>query len=108
MAGVYTAAERVVRDGVLIAYEGEVMTNEEAAERGLIVIDVESEQKPKTPKEELIERAEALGIDVPKKATIADIEKLIAEADAAAASEAEAKAAAEADAAAEAARNGQA
>ena len=92
MAGVYTAEKRVVRDGMLIAYEGEVMTNEEAAERGLIVVDVESEQKPKTPKEELIERAEALGIDVPKKATIADIEKLIAEA----------------DAAAEAARNGQA
>lgn len=80
MAGVYTAEERVVRDGVLIAFEGEVMTNEEAEERGLVAaVEEEPERKAKTPKEELAERAESLGIEVPKKATVADIEALIAE-----------------------------
>lgn len=107
MAGVFTAEERVVRDGVLIAFAGEVMTNEEAMERGLLVVageEQDSKPKAKTPKEELIERAEALGIDLPKKATMTDIEKLIAEAEAeaAAAVEAEAVAEAEAKAAAEA------
>jgi enoyl-CoA hydratase/carnithine racemase len=95
MAGVYTAEERVVRDGMLIAFAGEVMTNEEATERGLLVaVEEEPEPKAKTPKDELIERAEALGIDLPKKATVVEIEKLIAaaaEADAAAVSEVEAE-----------------
>lgn len=81
MAGVFTANERVVRDGMLIAFAGEVMTNEEAMERGLLAAsEKETEPKAKTPKEELIERAEALGIDVPKKATVVDLEKLISEA----------------------------
>ncbi|WP_225748997.1 MULTISPECIES: hypothetical protein [unclassified Paraeggerthella] len=80
MAGVYTAEERVVRDGVLIAFEGEVMTNEEAEARGLIAaVEEEPGRKAKTPKEELAERAGALGIEVPKKATVAEIEALIAE-----------------------------
>lgn len=59
MAGVYTAAERVVRDGVLIAYEGEVMTGEEAEARGLIEAAEAGETKDKTPKEKLITEAEA-------------------------------------------------
>lgn len=89
MAGVYTAAERVVRNGVLIAYEGEVMTGEEAEERGLIEAAEAGNPKEKTPKEKLIEHAGSLGIDVPKKATASDIEKLIAEAEAAAERKAE-------------------
>lgn len=41
----YTSKERVIRDGYLIAFEGEVMSDEEAAKRGLF--DPEPEQKPK-------------------------------------------------------------
>lgn len=41
----YTSKERVIRDGYLIAFEGEVMSDEEAAKRGLL--DPEPEQKPK-------------------------------------------------------------
>lgn len=39
----FTSEERVVRDGYLIAYEGEEMSDEEARARGL----VEDEPKPK-------------------------------------------------------------
>lgn len=41
----YASKERVIRDGYLIAFEGEVMSDEEAAKRGLL--DPEPEQKPK-------------------------------------------------------------
>lgn len=41
----YTSKERVIRDGYLIAFDGEVMSDEEAAKRGLL--DPEPEQKPK-------------------------------------------------------------
>lgn len=41
----YTSKERVIRDGYLIAFEGEVMSDEEAAKRGLL--DPEPEQKSK-------------------------------------------------------------
>ncbi len=40
----YTSKERVIRDGYLIAFEGEVMSDEEAAARGLLVSE---EDKPK-------------------------------------------------------------
>lgn len=40
----YTSKERVIRDGYLIAFEGEVMSDEEAAARGL---PVSEEDKPK-------------------------------------------------------------
>ena len=36
MAGMYTAPERIERDGYLVAFEGEVMSEEEAARRGLL------------------------------------------------------------------------
>lgn len=36
MEGTYTSLSRVERDGVLVAFEGEVMTAQEAAERGLL------------------------------------------------------------------------
>lgn len=36
MEGTYTSPSRVERDGVLVAFEGEVMTAQEAAERGLL------------------------------------------------------------------------
>ena len=46
----YVSKERVVRDGYLVAYEGEEMTEDEARERGLI-----GNEKPKArrrPKKE--------------------------------------------------------
>lgn len=42
----YTSTERVIRDGVLVAFEGEVMTDEEASSRGLVgAADVSPRQK---------------------------------------------------------------
>lgn len=41
----YTSKERVVRDGYLVAYAGEEMTDDEARARGLI-----DEAKPKRAK----------------------------------------------------------
>ena len=43
--GTYTCPERVVRDGILVAFAGEVMTMDEAAARGL-VSEAEPEPKP--------------------------------------------------------------
>lgn len=40
----YTSKERVIRDGYLIAFEGEVMSDEEAQARGLLG---SQEDKPK-------------------------------------------------------------
>ena len=36
MTGTYTSPKRVERDGRLVAFEGEVMTMDEAASRGLV------------------------------------------------------------------------
>lgn len=41
----FTSKKRVIRDGYLIAFEGEVMSDEEAAARGLL--DPEPEEKLK-------------------------------------------------------------
>lgn len=41
----YTSENRVIRDGYLIAFEGEVMSDEDAAARGLV-----DEAKPKRAK----------------------------------------------------------
>lgn len=38
----YTSTERVTRDGRLVAYKGETMSDDEARERGLL-----KEEKPK-------------------------------------------------------------
>lgn len=38
----FTSNKRVIRDGYLVAFEGEVMSDEEAAKRGLL-----EEEKPK-------------------------------------------------------------
>lgn len=45
--GMYTSPERVVRDGWLVAFAGEVMTMDEAAARGLVQGEAaEPEEKP--------------------------------------------------------------
>lgn len=36
MTGTYTSPKRVERDGRLVAFEGEVMTMDEAVQRGLV------------------------------------------------------------------------
>lgn len=76
-AGTYTCEKRVERDGVLIAFAGEVMTIEEAEQRGLIGDDA---GKPaRKSKADLVQEAEELGIELPKKATVDVIRGLIAE-----------------------------
>lgn len=42
--GMFTSTKRVERDGRLVAFEGEVMTKDEAISRGLV-----KEAKPKAP-----------------------------------------------------------
>lgn len=42
MTGTYTSPARVERDGMLVAFEGEVMTMDEAVSRGLV-----KDEKPK-------------------------------------------------------------
>lgn len=56
MTGTYTSPERVERDGRLVAFEGEVMTMDEAVSRGLV-----KDEKPKRgrkPKADGTEKAE--------------------------------------------------
>lgn len=46
----FTSKERVIRNGYLIAFEGEVMSDEEAAARGLLDPEPEEKPKAKTPR----------------------------------------------------------
>ena len=72
----FVCKERVVRDGHLIAFEGEEMTEEEAAARGLAA---SAEPEPEEPQLEeltvaqLREIAEQEGVEVPAKAKKAEI-----------------------------------
>ena len=43
----FTSKRRVIRDGFLVAFEGEVMSDEEAAKRGLLDPEPEGEPKAK-------------------------------------------------------------
>ena len=49
MIGMYTCPERVERDGWLVAFEGETMTMEEAASRGLVPAEHGAEEPERTP-----------------------------------------------------------
>lgn len=44
----FTSKKRVIRNGFLVAFEGEVMSDEEAAKRGLLDPEPEEKPKPKT------------------------------------------------------------
>ncbi|MBQ9041581.1 MAG: hypothetical protein IJ111_02070 [Eggerthellaceae bacterium] len=46
MNGMYTCPERIERDGFLIAFEGQVMSMDEAVTLGLIDLAVEPEPEP--------------------------------------------------------------
>ena len=43
----YTSPERVTRDGYLVAYAGEVMTEAEAARRGLLKTEAPKRRRKK-------------------------------------------------------------
>lgn len=88
-AGTYTSPKRVERDGRLIAFAGEVMTMEEAEKRGLVV-EEPNQPEPKAGnlnKDDLIAKCVELGIEVPPKTRKADIEKLLADHEAASGAE---------------------
>ena len=46
----FTSKKRVIRNGFLVAFEGEVMSDEEAAARGLLDPEPEEKPKAKTPR----------------------------------------------------------
>ena len=86
MSGMYTSPERVVRDGYVIAFEGEVMSEEDALHRGLI----KDETAPEAPegkapdlsklkKPELLALCEERGITVSNKATVDQLIELLSE-----------------------------
>lgn len=93
MNGMYTCLERVERDGYLIAFEGEVMSEEEARRRGLIkdetaqgeTPDANQGETPKAPdlsklkKPELLTLCKERGITVPAKATVDQLIELLSE-----------------------------
>lgn len=86
MNGMYTCPERVERDGYLIAFEGESMSEEEARRRGLIKDETAPEApEDKTPdlgklkKPELLALCEERGITVPNKATVDQLIELLSE-----------------------------
>ena len=80
----YTAPSRIVRDGILVAFEGEVMTDDEAVERGLVTpagaVPEPSKNLNEMRKPELLAEAKRLGIDVPKKVTVDQLKALIGQA----------------------------
>jgi len=78
--GTYICQKRVERDGYLVAFEGEVMSMDEAVKRGLVPDKPEEPKKPEKRRADWISEAEALGIEVPKRATIEQIKALIEDA----------------------------
>ena len=70
----FTSKKRVIRNGFLVAFEGEVMSDEETAARGLL--DPEPEEKPKAkttrrkpkPKPEPVEDEDDEGYDEDEEA----------------------------------------
>lgn len=78
--GTYTCPERVERGGYLVAFEGEVMTMDEAVKRGLVCDKPENPKGGEKRKADWVKEAEALGIEVPKKATVEQIKALIEDA----------------------------
>lgn len=63
----FVCKERVIRNGRLVAFEGEEMTDEEAAARGLAV-EPEEPQLEELTVAQLREIAEQEGVEVPAKA----------------------------------------
>lgn len=76
----FTSTERVERDGRLIAFEGETMTDEEAAARGLAPAP-SKEQEATEPKDMTVKQLKALleadGVEYPAGAKKADLLALV-------------------------------
>lgn len=78
---IYTSPDRVIRDGHLIAFAGETMSQEEAARRGLLdrAVDACADEAPKQDEmtnAQIKEVLDDLGVEYPKrakKATLLDI-----------------------------------
>lgn len=64
----YTSPKRVVRDGHLIAFEGEVMSTDEAVRRGLAVEAVKAPETEDLTVKEIKAKLDAEGIEYPKAA----------------------------------------
>lgn len=77
----YTSEKRVERDGRLIAYEGEVMSDAEAEARGLL--DKPDQPKPldRMNKAELLAKAAEMELEVTDADTKAQILEAITEAE---------------------------
>jgi hypothetical protein len=86
----FTCPERVIRDGKLVCFAGQVMSEEEAEALGLAGAPA-SPEAPAAPKEptaaEIKAELEALGVSYDKKAKKADLKELLADAKAAPAPE---------------------
>lgn len=64
----YTSPKRVVRDGHLVAFEGEVMSADEAVRRGLAVEAVKAPETEDLTVKEIKAKLDAEGIEYPKAA----------------------------------------
>lgn len=86
----FTCPERVIRDGKLVCFAGQVMSEEEAETLGLTGAPASTEA-PSAPKEptaaDIKAELDALGVAYDKKAKKADLKELLAEAKATAAQE---------------------
>lgn len=86
----FTCPERVIRDGKLVCFAGQVMSEEEAETLGLTGAPASAEA-PAAPKEptaaDIKAELDALGVAYDKKAKKADLKELLAEAKATAAPE---------------------
>lgn len=86
----FTCKERVIRDGKLVCFAGQVMSEEEAEALGLTGAPASAEA-PSAPKEptaaDIKAELDALGVAYDKKAKKADLKELLAEAKATAAPE---------------------
>ena len=64
----YTSPKRVVRDGHLVAFEGEVMSTDEAVRRGLAIEAVKAPEAEDLTMKEIKAKLDAEGIEYPKAA----------------------------------------
>lgn len=80
----HVCKKRVIVDGRLAAFVGQLLTDEEAAGLGLLPGADEAKKGSKKPtKAELVAQAKDLGIKVPSGANVEEVKLLIADAQAA-------------------------
>ena len=77
--GMHVCEKRVVKNGKLAAFEGQLLTQEEAVALGLAKPGGAKPEKAPTVAE-LKQQAKSLGITVPVKVSAAALKKLVAEA----------------------------